>query len=162
MELRIDAAERGFILEAKTRLSRPRDRVFDFFANAHNLEILTPGFLRFEILTPSPIIMREGTLIDYRLRLNGVPVRWRSEITAWDPPHRFVDTQRLGPYRWWDHEHRFEERAGGTLMTDRVEYGVLGGALVNSLFVGPSLRRIWSYRALMIREHLESNPPLRP
>jgi ligand-binding SRPBCC domain-containing protein len=155
MELRIRRADRGYVLEAKTRLSRTVEEVFDFFGNAHNLERLTPSFLRFEVLTPDPIIMREGTLIDYRLSLRGIPVSWRSEITAWEPPHRFVDTQVKGPYRWWVHEHRFEESGGGTLMTDRVQYGVLGGAIINMLLVEPELRRIWEFRDQEIRRRLE-------
>ncbi|MGD2218269.1 MAG: SRPBCC family protein [Gemmatimonadales bacterium] len=154
MELTVSRIERGHLLEARTELSRPLEEVFDFFANAHNLERLTPPFLRFEVLTPDPIILRQGTVIDYRLRVRGIPVRWRSEISVWEPPRRFVDTQLRGPYRWWVHEHRFEPAGGGTLMTDRVEYGVLGGALVNLLLVEPDLRRIWAYRDREVRRHL--------
>ncbi len=155
MDVKITRADRGYVLEAKTRLSRTVEEVFDFFGNAHNLERLTPSFLRFEVLTPDPIIMREGTLIDYRLSLRGIPVSWRSEISAWEPPHRFVDVLVKGPYRRWVHEHRFEESGGGTLMTDRVEYSVLGGAIINMLLVEPELRRIWEYRDQEIRRRLE-------
>jgi ligand-binding SRPBCC domain-containing protein len=155
MDLRIVRADRGYVLEAKMRISRTAQEVFDFFGNAHNLERVTPSFLRFEILTQEPVIMRQGTLIDYQLSLRGIPVRWRSEITAWEPPFRFVDKQVKGPYRWWIHEHRFEEDRGGTLMTDRVEYGVLGGAIVNMLLVEPDLRRIWEHRDQAIRRQLE-------
>ena len=155
MDLRIVRADRGYVLEARTQISRTVEEVFDFFGNAHNLERVTPSFLRFEILTQDPVIMRQGTLIDYQLSLRGIPVRWRSEITVWEPPHRFIDTQAKGPYRWWIHEHRFEEDRGGTLMTDRVEYGVLGGAIVNMLLVEPDLRRIWEHRDQAIRRHLE-------
>lgn len=155
MDLKIVRAERGYLLEARTRVSRPVEEVFDFFGNAHNLERITPPFLRFEILTPEPVIMRQGTLIDYRLNLRGIPLSWRSEITAWEPPHRFVDNQLKGPYRWWVHEHRFEKDGGGTLVIDRVEYGVLGGAIVNMLLVEPDLRRIWAHRDQEIRRQLE-------
>ena len=155
MDVKITRADRGYVLEAKTRLSRTVEEVFDFFGNAHNLERLTPSFLRFEVLTPDPIIMREGTLIDYRLSLRGIPVSWRSEISAWEPPHRFVDVLVKGPYRRWVHEHRFEESGGGMLMTDRVEYSVLGGAIINMLLVEPELRRIWEYRDQEIRRRLE-------
>ncbi len=152
MDLSISRLERGYLLEARTELARPLDEVFDFFANAHNLQALTPPFLRFEILTPDPIILRQGTVIDYRLRLRGIPVRWRSEISVWEPPHRFVDTQLRGPYRWWIHEHRLELAGRGTLMTDRVEYGVLGGDIINRLLVAPDLRRIFAYRAQRVAE----------
>ena len=108
--------------------------------------MLTPPWLRFEILTTAPIEVRAGTQIDYRLRLHGVPLRWTSEIAAWEPPHRLVDVQRRGPYREWVHEHRFAEQGGGTLVCDHVTYRVFGGMLVERLFVRPDLRRIFAYR----------------
>ena len=89
---------------------------------------------------------RPGTLIDYRLRFRGVPLRWRSEITVWDPPHRFADVQVKGPYRQWIHEHSFAEREGGTLAGDRVAYAVWGGALANSLVISRDVERIFNYR----------------
>jgi ligand-binding SRPBCC domain-containing protein len=102
--------------------------------------------LRFEILTPRPIEMKVGTRIDYRLRVLGLSVRWQSEITAWQPPHRFVDEQRRGPYRLWHHEHTFTEQDGGTLVGDHVQYAVLGGALVERLFVRRDITAIFAYR----------------
>ena len=137
---------RIFTLNNEVWLPRPIDEVFEFFSDAHNLETLTPPPLRFEILTPSPIRMAVGTLIDYKLRLRGIPVRWRSEITAWEPPCRFVDEQRRGPYSMWSHEHIFEEIDGGTLAKDIVNYAVPGGALVNKLFVARDVRGIFEYR----------------
>jgi len=133
-------------LECELWLPRSVEEVFAFFCDARNLDVLTPSWLHFQVLTPGPVEMRPGAEIDYRLRFRGVPIRWRSEITVWDPPRRFVDEQRRGPYRKWVHEHRFEERDGGTLAGDRVEYAAPGGSLANRLFVAPDLRRIFRYR----------------
>ena len=130
------------------------DEVFEFFSDPYNLEELTPPILRFEVLTPAPIRMAEGTLIDYKLRLRGIPVRWQSEITAWEPPVRFVDEQRRGPYSMWVHEHTFVEKDGGTLARDNVNYAVPGGALVNKLFVARDVRRIFEYRTERLLEAL--------
>ena len=141
-----------FELRSRVYLPRPREEVFAFFAEAGNLDLLTPGWLHFRILSPRPLAMDEGTRIDYRLRLRGIPVSWRSEITAWEPPRRFVDEQRRGPYRIWIHEHTFEEQGGGTLCRDRVRYAVPGGRLANRLFVAPDLRRIFAYRIRQLRE----------
>ena len=137
---------RTFELASEVLLPRPLAEVFPFFADARNLERLTPPWLRFRVLTPGRIEMRRSATIDYRLRLRGVPIRWRSEITAWEPPFRFVDEQRRGPYRLWIHEHRFEERAGRTLASDHVRYAVPGGRLVDRLLVRPDLDRIFKYR----------------
>jgi ligand-binding SRPBCC domain-containing protein len=133
-------------------LPQRREEVFEFFSRAENLETLTPPWLRFSILSPGPIEMKVGTRIRYRLRLRGIPVGWESEITAWDPPHRFVDEQRRGPYRQWIHEHRFLEHDGGTKIQDTVQYSVLGGALVERLFVTPDLNKIFEFRRQKIRE----------
>ncbi len=127
-------------------LARPLDEVFEFFSDAHNLQRLTPPWLDFEVLTPAPIAMAAGTRIDYRLKVRGVPLRWRSEIELWEPPVRFVDVQLRGPYRMWHHTHRFEATDGGTRVTDEVRYAVWGGALIDRLFVRPDVRRIFDYR----------------
>ncbi len=154
MNITIERAGPGYALEMHLRVPVPIDRVFEFFADARNLEKLTPPALRFEVLTPEPILMRQGLLLDYRLRLHGFPFYWQSEITVWDPPRRFEDSQRRGPYRWWVHEHSFVEDNGGTLMSDKVHYGVPGGALVHSLFVARELRNIFGYRAVKFRDLL--------
>lgn len=142
---------RTYVLERSLVIARPRDEVFPFFADAHNLQRLTPPFLRFRILTPGTIEMKPGARIDYEIRLRGIPIRWRTVIDAWEPPHRFVDRQVRGPYRKWIHEHRFEEVAGGTRCSDRIEYAVPGGPLierlVNRLVVGPDVARIFDFRA---------------
>ena len=121
----------GFRLEASQFLPVPQDKLFDFFANAANLQRLTPPWLHFSILSPTPITMQSGTLIDYRLRLRGLPLRWRSRISAWEPPRRFIDDQLRGPYRHWRHEHVLETTAGGTICHDFIDFNVLGGRLVN-------------------------------
>lgn len=131
---------------AELWLPRPREEIFPFFADPANLEAITPAFLRFRTLTPLPIAMGKGALIDYKLSLHGIPIRWRTEITAWEPPHRFVDEQIKGPYRQWIHEHTFEERDGGTLMKDQVRYRVPGGALIARLFVRKDVERIFDFR----------------
>ena len=142
-----------FTLTNELWLPQPPQEVFKFFADAFNLEHLTPPSLRFEILTPPPIEMRVGLLLDYRVRLRGVPMRWQSEITAWQPPHCFVDEQRRGPYRLWIHEHTFSAQNGGTLAKDFVRYATPGGAIVQRLFVAAELNRIFDYRNAAIRDH---------
>jgi ligand-binding SRPBCC domain-containing protein len=144
------------VLRTRTVLPLPLDEVFTFFSAAENLERITPPELGFRIATPLPVDMRPGALIDYRLSLFGLPFRWRTEITEWDPPHSFVDTQLRGPYAQWIHRHRFTEVDGGTLMEDEVRYRlpvpVLGMAGVP--IVKLQLRRIFSYRERKIRELL--------
>ena len=113
-----------FSVHSTVLLRRPREQVFDFFSRAENLNLLTPPWLHFTILTHPPIEMGLGTCISYRIRIRGIPVRWVSEITEWEPPCRFTDTQARGPYRRWAHRHVFEETAEGTLVTDDVSYRV--------------------------------------
>jgi hypothetical protein len=141
-----------FSLETELWLPRPLDEVFGFFAEARNLESLTPAWVGFEVLTPGPIAMGAGTLIDYRIRVHGIPIRWRTEIAEWQPPHRFVDRQLRGPYTLWHHTHTFEERDGGTLCGDRVRYRPRGGALMNWLFVRRDVERIFRFREQRMKE----------
>ena len=122
------------------------ETVFPFFAETVNLERITPSWLAFRIVTPQPIEMGAGTLIDYRLRLRGVPLRWRTRIAVWEPPRRFIDEQIRGPYRTWVHEHHFEPSGDGTLCRDRVTYAVPGGWLVDWLFVRGEVERIFGFR----------------
>lgn len=135
-----------FHFRSEQFIERPLEEVFDFFAQAQNLEELTPSWLSFRIETPLPIRMEVGTLIDYRLRLHGLPLKWQGKITAWEPPHRFVDEQVRGPYRLWIHEHGFEAAEGGTLVRDRVDYAVPGGSLVNKLLVAGDIEKIFEFR----------------
>jgi len=139
-------------LQSEVWIPRPLEEVFAFFSRAENLEALTPRWLHFSILSPGSIAMKAGTRIRYRLRLRGIPLRWESEITTWEPPHRFVDEQRSGPYRRWIHEHQFLEHEGGTTVRDIVQHSVAGGLLVHRLFVGPDLDRIFEFRRQKIAE----------
>lgn len=151
---------RTHVLETSLLVHRARRDVFGFFAEPENLDTITPQELRFEILTPPPIVMRAGALIGYRLRLLGIGFGWLTRIEVFEPEERFVDVQVRGPYRRWRHAHEFEEVPQGTLVRDRVEYelplGVVGD-LAHRLFVRSRLRRIFAHRAHRISELLE--PP---
>jgi len=120
--------------------------------NARNLEIITPLWLHFEILTDGPIQMQKGTLIDYRIRLRGIPLRWQTRIELWDPPRRFIDIQLRGPYQRWHREHIFEPKDNGTLCLDRVDYSVLGGTLIDRLFVRRDVENIFEFRRKKLLE----------
>lgn len=147
-------ARRGtFELTTRAWLPRPPAEVFPFFADAHNLNLLTPPWLHFEILTAGPIEMHTGALLDYRIRLRGIPIRWKTRITDWQPGHRFVDEQIRGPYLEWVHAHDFRGIDGGTDVTDTVRYRVLGGPLVNALLVQRDVERIFDYRLAALRAH---------
>ena len=136
------------LLRVSTRVARPREEVFAFFADASNLGAVTPPALNFRIRTPVPIEMREGALIDYTIGLYGIPLHWRTEITRWEPPFSFEDTQLRGPYSTWVHRHLFRDDGDGTIIDDEVRYalpfGVLG-RLVRPL-VRWQLQRIFRYR----------------
>jgi ligand-binding SRPBCC domain-containing protein len=131
--------------------------VFDFFSRAENLERITPPWMRFRILTPPPITMKEGTTIDYALRVRGIPLRWLTEIERWNPPNEFIDVQAKGPYQLWRHTHRFSEVEGGTSIVDIVQYALpFGplGRLVHRLQVARDLAKIFDYRAQQVQAML--------
>jgi len=139
-----------YTLERRQWLPRDLDEVFAFFAAPENLQLLTPPFLNFEILTPSPIPMKEGTFIDYRIRLFGVPLRWRTRIAEYTPPSDFVDVQMSGPYRVWHHRHAFRRLNGGTEMTDTVTYALpfgIVGDIVHAVWTRRTVARIFDFRA---------------
>lgn len=145
-------------LERLQVLTRPREEVFAFFERAENLARITPDFVNFEITTPTPIEMGEGALIDYRIRLFGVPMRWRTRIEEYRSNDRFVDTQVRGPYAVWRHTHLFADVPGGTEMRDIVEYEVplgLLGSVARRLFVARTLDRIFDHRAEAIAQIFE-------
>lgn len=141
------------LLRCEFVLPLPPEQVFPFFADPRNLERITPEALRFAIVPPVPGALREGTLLDYRLRLNGVPFRWRSLISTWEPPYAFVDQMVQGPYAYWHHLHRFRAVPGGTLCEDQVRWRLplepLGG--LAAPLVRAQLRKIFSHREEAIR-----------
>jgi ligand-binding SRPBCC domain-containing protein len=144
-------------------IPRPVDETFAFFARPQNLPLITPPGLGFRIVTPEPIVMARGLVLDYTVRVLGVRTRWRSRIEAYDPPHGFRDVQVRGPYRTWDHRHEFREERGGTRIDDVVTYAVpLGplGALVDRILVRRQLGAIFDYRFARIAEWL--GPPAGP
>jgi ligand-binding SRPBCC domain-containing protein len=132
-------------LHVETVVPVPLETAFAFFSNAANLERLTPPWLNFQILTPPPIAMHAGAIIDYRIYLYGLPVPWRTRIDAWEPGVMFVDRQISGPYRWWHHQHSFEAVEGGTRVIDHVEY-VPRARWLSSWMVRRDVQRIFNYR----------------
>jgi ligand-binding SRPBCC domain-containing protein len=134
-------------------VAAPAADVFRFLADARNLNMLTPEFMRFGILIPMPVTTGVGVRIDYRLRFRGLPLRWTSEITAWDPSRFFACEQRRGPYRLWHHEHAFDPLpGGGTRTRDRVAWALRRGSPARRLWVEPNLERIFAYRNRVLVE----------
>ena len=138
-----------YTLERTQLIPKPRRDVFAFFSDAFNLQAITPDFLGFEIITPAPIDIKKGALIDYRITLFGIPMKWRTRIARFEPEDAFVDTQIRGPYALWHHTHTFEDCPEGTLMRDtvlyRLPFGLLG-TIAHALFVKRTMQRIFQYR----------------
>jgi ligand-binding SRPBCC domain-containing protein len=150
---------RAYYLHREQFIPAPIEEVFDFFSDVRNLEAITPKWLRFRILTPTPIAMRAGAVIEYRLSWGFIGLRWKTVISQWKPPHFFVDEQQRGPYRVWQHTHSFREEPDGTRMFDTVHYELpfgLLGKLAHTLRVKRDLQRIFDYRAEVIQEYFES------
>ena len=147
-------ADKTYILTFEQQVPRPLAEVFAFFSRAQNLEVLTPPWLNFKILDVAPQPSQPGALISYSLRVHGIPLRWTSEIVQWEPPHRFVDLQLRGPYKLWRHEHRFEARDGGTLISDTIKLalplGVLG-QLAYKFKIHSDVGKIFAFRKTTIR-----------
>ena len=142
------------VLQREQLVRAEPEEVFDFFSQARNLEQLTPPWLRFKVLSPEPLEMRGGTLIDYQLRLHGVPIAWTSLIECWEPARRFVDRQVRGPYRSWHHTHEFESIPDGTIIHDSIEYEIpLGpiGESAHRALVRRDLRRVFDYRRAAVK-----------
>ena len=155
MNVKIEASDddqRGYRLSTELVVAESRERLFDFFADAHRLEAITPPWLQFSVVTPRPIDMAVGVLIDYKLRLRGVPIRWRSKISVWNPCCEFVDEQVNGPYRYWRHLHSFEEFDGGTRVRDEVRYAVPLSWIAHPLFVRRDLTKIFQFRRARMSE----------
>jgi ligand-binding SRPBCC domain-containing protein len=147
-------------LQRRQFLPHPVAHVFSFFAVPENLQRITPASLGFVVLTPSPIEMKPGTLIEYTIKVLGVPLRWKTLIASYDPPHSFVDEQLRGPYASWIHTHHFEATEGGTMMVDDVRYALplgLLGEIVHWIFVRRMVNEIFDYRMAVIPELVEES-----
>ena len=147
-----------YLFNSSLTIDRPRDEVFAFFSNAENLERITPPELGFHIVTPRPIDIKKGTLIDYKLSVHGLSFCWRTEITRWDPPFEFIDMQLSGPYKQWIHLHRFTEpEPGKTLMEDEIRYRLplepLGD--IAQFFIERQLKYIFDFRRTVVEEILQ-------
>jgi ligand-binding SRPBCC domain-containing protein len=148
---------KNYRLERELLVARPIEEVFDFFGDPMNLEAITPPWLHFKLLGSPDLPLRPASTIDYRLRVRGLPIRWTSLISRWEPPYLFVDQQIRGPYRSWVHLHTFEDRGADTLVRDEVEYSVFGGDFVNRLLVRPDLERVFDYRTASLRQLLNDS-----
>lgn len=134
------------LLRATQWVPRPLEEVFRFFSQPENLQTLTPSHVRFQLLSDTPVDMREGLELSYKLRVKGIPIRWTSRITVWDPPHAFADIQLKGPYRTWDHTHTFERDGSGTRVVDEVHYSAPGFRWMERHLVRPDIRKIFAFR----------------
>ena len=135
-----------FKLTCEICIPRPVQEVFEFFANPNNLELITPKLLQFKITDAPKTPLEEGSIIDYKLKIHHIPIRWKTLISKWNPPYSFEDTQLKGPYMQWIHSHDFSEENGVTKMKDVVRYKVFGGSLINKIFVKKDVLKIFEHR----------------
>ncbi len=149
-----------YTLDSIQFINKPIEDVFEFFSNPDNLSVITPPKLGFKILTPTPIKMSVGRLIDYKIYLMGIPIHWRTLITDFDPPHTFIDQQIKGPYTIWHHTHTFQKVDGGVEIKDRVVYSIpfsILGRILNFLWIRKDLENIFNYRKKVIDELFEND-----
>lgn len=137
-------------------VNKPLQEVFAFFEKPENLEVITPPWMKFKIETPPPLIMKVGAEFDYRIDLMKIPLRWKTIITEYDPPYKFIDMQKKGPYKTWIHTHTFETIGKQTKITDNVDYDLYGwflGDFINKIYVGKNLKAIFDFRETIIDKH---------
>lgn len=142
-------------LVKETIINKPLEEVFSFFSKAENLNLITPPELDFKILSPQPINIKQGAIIDYSIKLNGISFKWKTEITVFEKNKRFIDTQLKGPYKIWIHEHIFEHRGNATYMKDIVQFkspGWIFEPIINSLFVEKKVKSIFEYREKILNK----------
>lgn len=149
-----------FHIERELLVPRPLHEVFPFFSDPRNLESITPPWLSFRVREAPGEPLQEGSRISYRLKLHGIPFGWTSLISKWEPPYTFVDEQLRGPFRLWRHTHSFESVGDETLVRDKVDYAMVGGRLINSLFVRRDLKRVFDYRAERLTVLMDMEPSL--
>ena len=148
-----DHPDGGYFLTTEMVIEESISDVFAFFSDACNLEAITPPWLNFKILTPMPLVLEKNSLLDYSIRLHGIPIKWRTEICEWNAPYHFADQQLRGPYKRWYHRHTFADLGDHrTLMTDHVHYIPRGGSLIHRFLVKPDLKKIFEYRQEKLAE----------
>ena len=147
-----------FVFEQKQIINNKLDYIFPFFSKPENLSTITPNWLKFKIKTKPPLVMKNNAKFDYVIKFFGVPMKWTTVITDYNPPFMFEGTQTKGPYKLWVHTHSFSEENGKTIMHDCVEYDLYGGPLkylINSLFVKKSINKIFAFRKEIIKKRFE-------
>ena len=149
----------NFTIYRSQFIDKPRDVVFSFFSKPENLEYITPPYLHFKIMNTLPVSMKEGQIINYKLRIRGISIKWSSLIKSYSPPFNFIDEQIKGPYSVWHHTHEFIEEKNGTRIIDNIIYKIpLGfiGKLINHFWVAKDLEKIFNYRQDKVNEFFKN------